>query len=75
MIEEKFSKNSSNERLFNKIRKKLNGLIKLIKVNYEKKSLKKNEEKKRSRKRKRKIIWFNPPYCESVRLKYWQNLL
>ena len=54
MIEEKFSKNSSNERLFNKIRKKLNGLIKLIKVNYEKKSKKKMKRRNGLEKEKEK---------------------
>ena len=54
MIEDRLSKNLSNEDLFNKIRKDYNDAIKLSGYNYEIKFISESEENKRSRKRKGK---------------------
>ena len=75
MIEDRLSKNSSNEDLFNKIRKDYNDAIKLSGYNYEIMFKSEGEENKRSRKRKRKVIWFNPPYCKSVRTNIGKKIL
>ena len=75
MIEDRLSRNSSNENLFNKIRKDYNDAIKLSGYNYEIKFKSEGEENKRSRKRKRKVIWFNPPYCKSVRTNIGKKFL
>ena len=65
MIEERLSKNSSNENLFNEISKDYNDAIKLSGYNYKIKFKGEDDGKKRTR--KRKIIWFNPPYCKSIK--------
>ena len=75
MIEDRLSRNSSNENLFNKIKKDYNDAIKLSGYNYEIKFKSEGEENKRSRKRKRKVIWFNPPYCKSVRTNIGKKFL
>lgn len=73
MIEDRLSKNSSNENLFNEIKKDYNDAIKLSGYNYEIKFKSEYEKKKRSR--KRKIIWFNPPYCKSVKTNIGKKFL
>ena len=73
MIEDRLSKNSSNENMFNEIKKDYNDAIKLSGYNYEIKFKSEDEKKKRSR--KRKTIWFNLPYCKSVRTNIGKKFL
>lgn len=75
MIEERLSKNSSNENLFNEISKDYNDAIKLSGYNYKIKFKDEDDEKKQPRKRKRKIIWFNPPYCKSIKTNIGKKFL
>ena len=65
MVENRLTKNSSNSSLFNSIKKEYNDALKINGYSYD---IKYSDEKKsnKSRKRKRKCIWFNPPYCRSV---------
>ena len=56
MIEDRLSKNSSNENLFNEIKKDYNDAIKLSGYNYEIKFKSEDEKKKRSRKRKNYMV-------------------
>lgn len=69
MIEHRLSKHSSNESAFNSVKKDYNDALRLSGHNKEliyKKIETKNTTK---RKRKRKIIWFNPPFCRTVKTK------
>jgi len=65
MIENRLSKNSSNAKLFNSIKKEYNDALKLNGYSYEITYANENKNTN-NRKRKRKLIWFNPPYCRSV---------
>ena len=67
MIEYRLSKHSSNESSFNSVKKDYNDALKLSGYSSELKYTK--SVAKNKRKRKRKIIWFNPPFCRSVKTK------
>ena len=68
MIENRLAKNSSSKKLFDSIKKEYNEALKLNgyshDINYTKIT---NETTEKKRKRKRKCIWFNPPFCCSVK--------
>ena len=73
MIETRLSKNSSNKNLFNNIKKDYNDALNINGYNYEIKYTEERKNKKRNR--KRKIIWFNPPYCKSVKTNIGKKFL
>ena len=65
MVEKRLQSISSDEAVFNNA--KLTYEEALKSSGFETKLVyKKNESTTRRRSRKRKIIWFNPPYCQSV---------
>ena len=73
MIETRLSKNSSNKNLFNNIKKDYNDALKLNGYNYDINYTEECKSKKRNR--KRNIIWFNPPYCKSVKTNIGKKFL
>ena len=73
MVETRLSNNSSNKNLFNKIKKDYNDALKNNGYNYEINYTEEGKNKKRNR--KRKIIWFNPPYCKSVKTNIGKKFL
>ena len=70
MIEHSLSKHTSNESLFNFVKKEYSDALKLSGYNQYLKYMK-NESKNI---RKRKCIWFYPPFCRSVRTKIGKKM-
>ena len=68
MIAKRITKRSIDEREFNKVAEEYNRALEMSgyeeKIKYEPET---NIENKR--KRKRKVIWYNPPYCKTVKTK------
>ena len=85
IIEKRLSKNSKNKEIFDENKKeyqdalKRSGYKETLKYNPEKIEDKSNEksieENKKKKNRKRKIIWYNPPYNDSVKNNIGQRFL
>ena len=67
MINQRISNLSWLETVFNSNKNKYQEALKNTGYNEEMKYEKKNNDKKKKKKRNRNIIWFNPPYSQSVK--------
>ena len=66
MISKRISKRSINEEEFNKVSKDYNTALKRSGYN-EKIQYEEEEKTSKNRNRKRKTIWYNPPFCKTVK--------
>ena len=68
MIENRLSKNSSSECEFNKVVQDYNKAIKANGYNHQL-TYQEDNPPKTNKTRKRNSIWFNPPFCKTVKTK------